>query len=255
MADVELSTLGATIKTAYEGQSNTNAFTDAEQTKLSGIEASADVTDATNVGAAGAPILSSGAGAPATTPGKVGDIYVDTTNDVHYVATGTSSSADWTEALTSGSAATLSSAVIDAADAVVFFDNSDSDNPKQENFQDFVDIASGIQSHNVNAQTGTSYTLVIGDQNDVVTMNNASANTLTIPTNASVAFPTGTKVEVWMLGAGTTTIAGATGVTLQGNGGSASAGSCDIQTRYAGATLTKIDTNTWMVGGDIDAVA
>lgn len=40
---------GAQIKTAYEGESDTNAFTDAEQTKLTGIEASADVTDETNV--------------------------------------------------------------------------------------------------------------------------------------------------------------------------------------------------------------
>ncbi len=44
----------AEIKTAYESNSDTNAFTDAEQTKLSGIEASADVTDTANVTAAGA---------------------------------------------------------------------------------------------------------------------------------------------------------------------------------------------------------
>ena len=37
------------IKTAYESNADTNAFTDAEQTKLSGIEANADVTDAANV--------------------------------------------------------------------------------------------------------------------------------------------------------------------------------------------------------------
>ena len=42
------------IKTAYESNSNTNAYTDAEKTKLAGIEAGADVTDATNVEAAGA---------------------------------------------------------------------------------------------------------------------------------------------------------------------------------------------------------
>ena len=42
------------IKTAYESNADTNAFTDAEQTKLSGIEALADVTDTTNVTAAGA---------------------------------------------------------------------------------------------------------------------------------------------------------------------------------------------------------
>tara|TARA_Y100001968_G_scaffold1045_1_gene797 strand:- start:50 stop:2275 length:2226 start_codon:yes stop_codon:yes gene_type:complete len=45
---------GAEIKSAYEGESNTNAYTDAEKTKLAAIEASADVTDATNVNAAGA---------------------------------------------------------------------------------------------------------------------------------------------------------------------------------------------------------
>lgn len=45
---------GAEIKTAYEGEADTNAYTDAEKTKLSGVEAGADVTDATNVQAAGA---------------------------------------------------------------------------------------------------------------------------------------------------------------------------------------------------------
>jgi hypothetical protein len=42
------------IKTAYESNSNTNAYTDAEKTKLAGIETNADVTDTTNVTAAGA---------------------------------------------------------------------------------------------------------------------------------------------------------------------------------------------------------
>jgi hypothetical protein len=46
MADVQLSDLGSVIKTAYEGEANTNAFTDAEKTKLTGIEtgATADQT-------------------------------------------------------------------------------------------------------------------------------------------------------------------------------------------------------------------
>jgi len=43
---------GAQIKTAYEAEAN--AFTDTKNTKLSGIEAGADVTDATNVTSAGA---------------------------------------------------------------------------------------------------------------------------------------------------------------------------------------------------------
>lgn len=41
------------------------------------------------------PFISSGAGVPASTPAKVGDIYIDTTNDDAYIAVGTASSADW----------------------------------------------------------------------------------------------------------------------------------------------------------------
>lgn len=84
-----------------EGSTNL-FFTTAEQTKLSGIETSADVTDATNVSAAGASIITSGAGTPASTPSKVGDIYIDTTNDIVYVATDTASSADWDQATGTG---------------------------------------------------------------------------------------------------------------------------------------------------------
>ena len=47
---------GAQIKALYEAESS--AFTDAQFTKLANIEASADVTDATNVNAAGAVMLS-----------------------------------------------------------------------------------------------------------------------------------------------------------------------------------------------------
>lgn len=51
---------GAQIKVAYEGEANTNAYTDDEKSKLANIEATADVTDATNVAAAGAVMASAG---------------------------------------------------------------------------------------------------------------------------------------------------------------------------------------------------
>lgn len=49
---------GAEIKTLYEAEADTNVYTDSEKTKLSGIETGADVTDATNVNAAGAAMES-----------------------------------------------------------------------------------------------------------------------------------------------------------------------------------------------------
>jgi hypothetical protein len=119
------------------------------------------------------------------------------------------------------------------------------------NALDTLDTASDpatIAAGTDNNQTGTTYTLVLTDaDNKTVWMNNASANTLTVPTNASVAFPVGTKINVMMEGAGTTTIDGDTGVTVNGVSGGAVA----INTQNQGATLTKRATDTWIVTGDI----
>lgn len=48
------------------------------------------------------PHVLSGAGAPASTPTKVGNIYIDTTNDNAYIAVGTASSADWEQTSVGG---------------------------------------------------------------------------------------------------------------------------------------------------------
>ena len=105
----------------------------------------------------------------------------------------------------------------------------------------------------VNAQSGTSYTLVIGDAFKTVTMNNASANTLTIPTNASVAFSVGDRIDVVMLGAGTTTITGASGVTLNGVASPTTGGA--IAAQYAAASCLKIATDTWLLIGNHGGVS
>jgi hypothetical protein len=60
----------------------------------------------------------------------------------------------------------------------------------------------------INAQTTTAYTLVLADKVRYVRVSNTAANTVTIPTNASVAFAIGTQITVRQSGAGKTTIAG-----------------------------------------------
>jgi len=100
------------------------------------------------------------------------------------------------------------------------------------------------------AQTGTAYTLVLADAGKTVTMNNASANTLTVPTNASVAFPTGTRIDVLQLGAGQTSIVGDTGVTVF-KYNIASGTTAKIAGQYAAATLWKQGTNTWYLVGNL----
>jgi len=103
----------------------------------------------------------------------------------------------------------------------------------------------------VNAQTGTTYTLVIGDAFKTVTMSNASSNTLTIPPNSSVAFAVGDRIDVIMLGSGTTTVTGGSGVTVNG----VSTGSGAIAAQYAGVSCVKLATDTWVLMGNHGGVS
>lgn len=105
-----------------------------------------------------------------------------------------------------------------------------------------------LSSTTTTANTQTdSYALVLTDAGKIVLMNKATANTLTVPKNASVAFPTGTIVGVAQYGAGTTTIAPVDGdVTLRSAGGLLA-----LYTQYSTAVLIKIGTDEWIVSGDL----
>jgi hypothetical protein len=96
-----------------------------------------------------------------------------------------------------------------------------------------------------NRQTA-SYTLVLGDADKLVEINNASANNLTVPLNSSVAFATGTQILLAQYGAGQTTIVATSGVTIRSNGAK-----LKLNAQYSGATLIKIAENEWYLFGDI----
>ena len=101
----------------------------------------------------------------------------------------------------------------------------------------------------INAQTGTTYTTVLGDDGKLITCDNASAIALTIPPNSSVAYGIGTQINIMQLGAGTVTITAGSGVTLR------SAGSkLKTDAQYAVATCVKIVApDTWVVVGNLKA--
>ena len=92
----------------------------------------------------------------------------------------------------------------------------------------------------------TSYTLVLGDAYKLIEMEVTSANTLTIPTNASVPFPLGTQILVSQLGTGQTTITPSGGVTLRSSGGKTK-----TSAQYSMCTLIKRGTNEWYLSGDL----
>ena len=99
-----------------------------------------------------------------------------------------------------------------------------------------------------NAQTGTTYTLALSDAGKIVTLSNASAITLTIPTNASVAFPVNTRIDLLQYGAGQVSVSATGGVTLYSSGSRVK-----LTGQYSGATLWKKAADTWVLIGDIAA--
>lgn len=107
---------------------------------------------------------------------------------------------------------------------------------------DYVDVGPPlIGLVGVNDQTGTTYTLVIGDAGKDVRCTNAGAITLTVPPNSSVAFRVGTLIVVSQGGAGAVTATAGAGVTLRAANGAATTA------QYDGRVLEKTDTDTWRV--------
>jgi hypothetical protein len=98
------------------------------------------------------------------------------------------------------------------------------------------------------ASTATSYTLGLADAGKMIGINNASAITVTIPTNASVSIPVNTRVDILQVGAGQISFSPASGVTLNSKGTRRK-----ITGQYSAATVIKTDTNTWVLIGDIAA--
>lgn len=97
----------------------------------------------------------------------------------------------------------------------------------------------------INSQTA-SYTLVLSDAGKLITINVSTANTLTVPANASVAFPVGTQIVISQTGAGQTTVTPATGVVIN-----SADGATKTRVQFSSATLIKTGADAWSLMGDI----
>ena len=100
----------------------------------------------------------------------------------------------------------------------------------------------------VNAQTGTTYSVVLSDDGKLITCNNAASIALTIVPNSSVAFGIGTQINVMQLSAGVVTITAGAGVSLRSEGSK-----LKTKGQYAVVTCVKIDTDEWVVVGNLSA--
>lgn len=98
----------------------------------------------------------------------------------------------------------------------------------------------------INAQTGTGYTLALSDAGKLVTLDNAAAITLTVPAEATVDFPVGTQILLAQLGAQVTVAEGATAVTI------ITPETYALRKAGAQAALVKIAADTWLLEGNLE---
>ena len=103
----------------------------------------------------------------------------------------------------------------------------------------------------LNAQTGTTYTFALTDNGKLVTASNASAQTYSIPTNGTTAFPIGTQINIIGIGAGEVTIQAASSGTTTVASTGATGIAPKLRAQYSSATLIKASTDLWYVAGDI----
>jgi hypothetical protein len=96
------------------------------------------------------------------------------------------------------------------------------------------------------AEVGTTYTLALTDANKMVTLANGSAITLTVPTNASIPFPIGTRIDIAQFGAGQVSVTSSATIRSEG-------GKLKLRGQYSAATLWKKATDEWLLAGDIVA--
>ena len=118
--------------------------------------------------------------------------------------------------------------------------------PVMANFNALVAAINGLVippvNLTINAQTGTAYTLVAADANNIVTMNNSAANTVTIPTGV---LPVGCAVVIIQMGAGQTTVAPTSPDALY------NASSAKTRARYSVVVLYHLASGVWLLSGDM----
>jgi len=98
----------------------------------------------------------------------------------------------------------------------------------------------------IKEDTTTGYTLILTDAGKCIEMNNAAANTLTIPPSSSVSFATNTTILVRQMGAGNTTIVAGSGVTIRNPHAT-----LKLLKQYATASLHKRGADEWCIDGNM----
>ena len=108
-----------------------------------------------------------------------------------------------------------------------------------------------IANLTVRGVSTTSDTFVLADaDNKLITYSNTGTTTITIPPASSVAFTTGTVINIIKIGStGTCSITQGSGVTIASTG--ATSTNPTITKSFGAASCIKVDTNSWYVVGRV----
>ena len=108
-------------------------------------------------------------------------------------------------------------------------------------------ITTPTQRLTLNAQTGTTYSLVVGDATyKLVTCSNAAAITVTVPPSL---FAIGDTINIQQIGAGQVTFAAGSGVTITSTGATSAAPS--LRAQFSACTVVCTASNTFTIVGDL----
>ena len=109
-------------------------------------------------------------------------------------------------------------------------------------------LAGKVPSATPISQKTASYTLSsINEKDSMIEIDAAGATTVTVPTDAAVAFPVGTSLDILRVGAGAVDVVGAGGVTVNATPG------LKLRSQWSSATLIKRSADTWVLVGDLSA--
>jgi hypothetical protein len=201
--------------------------------------------------------------------GKVAYVYESSTSTWHPIAGTTSTGANysWTGVHNFGAAVTLTEVLTAKAGVNNFLNEASRDAAIPSPVNGIVCFVRQNQNGNeinelqyydntwrsVNDSTTllpkiASYTAAISDAGKTITMDVATANTVTIPPNSSVPFANGSRFDIIQINSGQTEIVAGVGVTIYSKNSNKK-----IAARYSGCTIFKIDTNAWVLIGDLTA--
>jgi hypothetical protein len=105
-------------------------------------------------------------------------------------------------------------------------------------------VTTGASYSTVRTQSGTTYTLVLGDAGDYIQTTSTTAVTITVPTQASVTWAADTEIYFEQNNTGQITFVGASGVTIN------SSETLKTFARYSVVALKRVASDVWTLTGE-----